>query len=54
MVDVEQRTLCAFKQQIGAALVGVVKRARHIGNHFRQARRDGHGAVVDLLEVDGR
>ena len=33
MVDVEQRTLCAFKQQVFTALVRFVQFARYVGNH---------------------
>ena len=45
VIDVEQGSLRAFEKQIGAGLVGVIERARHVGHHARQAWCDGHGTV---------
>ena len=54
MVDVEQRALRALEQQVLAGAVGVVERARHVGDQRREARRERQRLVERLLEIDRR
>jgi len=54
MVDVEQRALRALEQQVLARLVGVVQRARHVGDQGHQARRERQRFIESLPEVDFR
>jgi len=51
MVDVEQRSLRAFEQQVLAGTVRVVKCARHVRDHRASCSRHGQRLVVRLLEV---
>ena len=39
VVDVEERALRAFEEQVLAGAVGVVEGARHVGNQRREPRR---------------
>ncbi|MCY1204318.1 hypothetical protein D9M72_158440 [compost metagenome] len=53
VVDVEQRALRAFEQQVGAGLVGVVQLARHVGHHGLEQHGVAHGLVEHGVVVDG-
>ncbi len=52
VVDIEQRALRAFEQQVAAGLVRCVQLRRHVADHRTQARHQGHRVVEGLLEVD--
>jgi hypothetical protein len=48
VVDVEQRALRAFEQQVFAALVGVVELTRHVADHRLDLLGQFHGLVERL------
>jgi hypothetical protein len=52
VVDVEQRALRALEQQVLARLVGVVERARHVGDQRHQARRERQAFRRGSSEID--
>lgn len=52
VVDIEQRALRAFEQQIAAVGVDVVETARHVGDHRLQTVGVAQHRVERLLEVD--
>ncbi|CWM41116.1 Uncharacterised protein [Neisseria meningitidis] len=63
VVDVQQRTLRAFKQQFFAVFVFLVQHAGHVGNHRRNAQRDffdnrhhvfrfNRLGIVQMLQLD--
>src|SRR5450830_250069 len=52
VVDVEQGTLRAFEQQVGASLVGFVQRARYVSDHRTQTRHVGQRVIQGFLVID--
>ena len=54
VVDVKQRALRAFKQQVGAVGMRVIEFARHVGHHGLEQFGVAHGFVIHGVEVDGR
>src|SRR2546422_2750666 len=49
VVDVQQRALCAFEQEISSASIGFVERARHVRYQRRQARSERESLVHHLV-----
>lgn len=53
MVDVEQRALRAFEQQVLAFLLEREQVARDIAHHGREGRRQGHGLIAHFVGRHG-
>ena len=51
MVDVEQRALGAFEQEV-AGLIGGIERSRNVGHKGTDGDGVSHCAVIDRLEFD--
>ena len=52
VIDIEQRTLCTFEQQVGAQAVCIVEFARHIGHHGLQELCMFHGFFENHVKLD--
>jgi hypothetical protein len=52
VIDVEQRALRAFEQQLVAALARCIEQRRNVGDHRPQRLRCSR-PIERLLEVDG-